>query len=57
MTGKVESIEIVLPAHNEAASIGATLEEFLRVSDAAGLKVRNERSDLFPHGLYIGVKR
>ena len=25
--------------------------------ESAGLKVRNERSDLFPHGLYIGVKR
>ena len=36
----VGPIEIVLPVHNEAASIEATLREFYRVATAQGLAVR-----------------
>jgi SAM-dependent methyltransferase len=34
-----------------------TDDEYRAAFDAAGLKVRNERSDLFPRGLLVGVKR
>jgi SAM-dependent methyltransferase len=33
-----------------------TDEEYRSAFSAAGLKPRNERSDLFPHGLYIAAK-
>jgi len=36
----VDVIDVVLPAHNEADSIGATLREFHEVAQAAGLTVR-----------------
>src|SRR5207302_2551943 len=38
--GSVDVIDIVLPAHNEADSIGATLREFHEVAQAGGLTVR-----------------
>jgi len=36
----VDVIDVVLPAHNEADSIGATLREFHEVAHATGLTVR-----------------
>lgn len=39
MTAAAPTIEIVLPAHNEAQSIGDTIEEFYLVASAAGLAV------------------
>jgi dolichol-phosphate mannosyltransferase len=39
MNDRMPCIEIVLPAHNEAQSIANTIEEFQRVSAAAGLVV------------------
>ena len=34
-----------------------TDEQYRGAFEAAGLSVRNERSDIFPRGLYVGVKR
>ena len=34
-----------------------TDEEYRSAFSAAGLKPRNERSDLFPHGLYVATKQ
>jgi dolichol-phosphate mannosyltransferase len=40
VASSIGPIEIVLPVHNEAASIAGTLREFHRVSTQAGLSVR-----------------